>query len=78
MIQKQTTPEQLAFDSKYITVSEILDYLSITRPQLTRGMQHGRIGSPIVVNDVLYIWERETALPQLNKWLKRLELWREE
>ena len=74
MIEKPNTPEQRAFDAKYISAPELAELLGIARSQLTLGISQGRIGDPIIVgNNGAHIWERELITDQLVKWQTYLE-----
>jgi predicted DNA-binding transcriptional regulator AlpA len=60
---------QREFDSKYITASEIMKDLGITRPTLKYARSTNKLPEPIVLNDgTLFVWERETVRPYLDAW----------
>lgn len=64
-----TNTAQFEFDQKYITASEIMKYLGITRPTLRYARDNNKLPSPIVLNDGnLFVWERETVKPYLDAW----------
>lgn len=74
-----TTPNcvneaQLHFDQKYITASEVMRIIDITRATLLYARRSGKLPTPIVVNEGrLLIWERDKILPYLNEWKQAID-----
>ena len=66
------TPNQNSkdFQEKYITSSEIMSFLGISRAGFLYGRRSGKIKQqPIVVNDGrLFIWERATVQADVAAW----------
>lgn len=57
------------FDSEYITASEAMQFLGITRPGFLYGRRIGKLPEPIVLNEGrLFVWRREEAMPPLRAW----------
>jgi len=63
---KQTAQE--AFDKKYITSSEIMATLGVTRTAIFNARNTGKLPNPIDVQGQLFIWERDTVTPYLKAW----------
>lgn len=63
------------FSKKYITSSEIMSFLDISRAGFLYGRRAGKIKvAPIVINDGrLLIWERALIQDDLTAW-KRAKL----
>lgn len=63
------SPAQKNFDNTYITSTQIMRDLSVSRAGLLYARQRGLLPDPIVVNDgQLFIWERATVTPYLDAW----------
>ncbi len=60
---------QDTFDRTYITSTEIISRLGITRNGIAHARRRGMLPDPIVVNDgQLYLWERDAVRPYLDAW----------
>ncbi len=60
---------QAEFDAKYITASEIMRELGISRPTLKYARTTNKLPSPIVLNEgTLFVWERDSIKPYLDAW----------
>lgn len=59
---------QREFDEKYITSSEIMDQLGVTRTAIFNARQTGKLPDPIDVQGQIFIWERDKVQPYLNAW----------
>lgn len=65
--------EQKDFDEKYITSSEICQYLGVTRPAIHFRRKAGELPGAInVFGQQLLIWERAQIQPHLDKWMTTL------
>lgn len=63
------SPEQAAFDIKYITSSEITKTLKVERSTILYARKTGLLPPPIIVQGVrAFIWEREALKPHLDAW----------
>jgi predicted DNA-binding transcriptional regulator AlpA len=63
---QQQTPEQVQFDARYITSTEIGVRLNVTRPTLFNYRQSGKLPNSIAVNDGrLFVWERSAVEPYI-------------
>ena len=60
---------QTEFDRKYITSTEIIKYLGISRAALFYARNSQKLPEPIELNDRrLLIWERPVVQPYLEAW----------
>jgi hypothetical protein len=67
--------EQLAFDNEYVTSSEIMKTLDISRAAFLHGRRSGKLPSPIVLNDGrLFVWKRRVVEPMLPAWKEAIRL----
>lgn len=65
---------QEKFDQEYISASEIMQELSISRPALQYARITGKLPCAIEVNDGrLFLWERKKIRPYLDAWKLMLE-----
>ncbi len=64
-----TAIAQQHFDKTYVTASEIMSQLGISRAGFLYGRRAGKLPEPIVVNDGrLLIWERARIELHLSAW----------
>lgn len=69
------SPEQITFDQQYISSTEIMNKLSVTRTAMSYARKRGLLPGAIVVNDGrLFLWEREKIEPNIEAWLLILNL----
>ena len=62
-------PAQINFDKTYITSTQIMRDLCVSRAGLLYARQRGLLPEPIAVNDgQLFIWERATVMTYLDAW----------
>lgn len=62
-------PAQVEFDQRYITASEIMKDLGITRNSLAYARANRKLPPAIVLNEgTLFVWERQTVQPYLDAW----------
>ena len=60
---------QELFDKTYITASEMMRYLNISRAGFLYGRRAGKVPEPICLNDGrLFVWERAKVKDQLEIW----------
>lgn len=59
---------QQEFDQKYITSSEIMKSLGVTRTTILTARRTGRLPNPIDIQGQIFIWEREKLKPYLDAW----------
>lgn len=68
------TPQE-EFDREFITSTEIVDRLGISRSTLTRAIQRKQIPDPIRTADgQTTIWRREEIEPALKEWALTLPM----
>lgn len=61
---------QIRFNNAYITSTEIMQYLGVSRTTMLMARRSGKLPEPIFLAGQLYIWERTPALTQfLAAWL---------
>jgi hypothetical protein len=61
--------QQIEFDEEYITSSEIMKTLNISRAGFLYGRRVGKLPDAIVVNDGrLFIWKRQEVSALLATW----------
>lgn len=69
----EKTPQQ-AFEEKYISSTDIASRLGVNRTSVLYAHRNGKLPEPIVVNGgQLYLWERETVLPYVERWGQSLQ-----
>jgi hypothetical protein len=67
--QAEVETAQLRFNRTYITSTEIMQNLQISRMALGYARKTGKLPGAIEVNDgMLFIWERAPIEPYLNAW----------
>ena len=59
---------QQRFDQQYITASEIINTLGVTRSSVHIARKTGRLCDPINVHDQIFIWDRAKIQPYLDAW----------
>ena len=66
--QEQKIAQEL-FDKQYITASEMMKYLNISRAGFLYGRRSGKVPPAISLNEGrLFVWEREKVQPLLDVW----------
>lgn len=74
MSQVQVAKMQQQFDSEYITASEAMAYLGISRAGFLYGRRTGKLPEPIVLNDGrLFMWKRAEATVPLQNWKQAID-----
>lgn len=69
----QKTPQEI-FEAKYVSSTEIAERLGVNRTSVLYAHRNGKLPEPIVVNNgQLYLWERETVLPYVERWEQSLQ-----
>lgn len=65
---------QADFDRQYITSSEIMKMLGISRAGFLYGRRSGKLPEPIMVNEGrLMVWERDAVQEKLATWKKAID-----
>lgn len=60
---------QVRFDDMYISSTQIMTELGVSRPAVLHARRRGLLPEPIVVNQTqIYLWERATVAPYLEAW----------
>ena len=66
------TQEQ--FDSEYMTASEAMQFLGISRAGFLYGRRVGKLPTPIVLNEGrLFMWKRAEAMGPLQIWKQAID-----
>lgn len=63
---------QERFDRSYISSSEIIQELKISRTALLYARRKGKLPEPIVISETIMVWERDTVMPFLITWKNKL------
>lgn len=71
--QVQQETAQGRFDKMYISNTEIMRRLNISRTQLLYARRTGKLPEQINVTDAVMLWEREKVEPILEAWKVVLE-----
>lgn len=64
----ETNSAQKKFDEQYITSSEIMQTLSVTRTSILTARRTKKLPDPIDIQGKIFIWERDKVMPYLNAW----------
>lgn len=65
--------QQMHFDERYITASEIANELGVSRPAVYYARKRGILPNPILVgSDMMFIWERSAVRPAIDAWKDQL------
>lgn len=59
---------QAEFDKRYITTSEIMSLMGVTRTTVFTAKNTGKLPDPIDVQGKICIWERDKVDPYLSAW----------
>lgn len=63
-----TNDAQREFDERYITSSEIMDTLGVTRTTILLARCTGKLPDPIDIQGKIFIWERDKVKDYLAAW----------
>jgi predicted DNA-binding transcriptional regulator AlpA len=69
-----TNNAQQAFDERYITSTEVMEMLGVTRTAIHMARITGKLPAPINVKDRIFIWERASVMPYLTAWKTVLDV----
>lgn len=59
---------QREFDERYITSSEIMQNMGVTRTTILLARRTGKLPDPIDIQGKIFIWERSKVQPYLEAW----------
>lgn len=59
---------QREFDERYITSSEIMEKLGVTRTTILLARRTGKLPDPIDIQGKIFIWERDKVKDYLAAW----------
>lgn len=63
-----TNDAQREFDERYITSSEIMEKLGVTRTTILLARRTGKLPDPIDIQGKIFIWERDKVKDYLAAW----------
>ena len=63
-----TNDAQQRFDTKYITSSEVMSSLGVSRTAVLEARRTGRLPDPIYIQGQIYLWERDSVKDYLAAW----------
>ena len=63
-----TNDAQREFNERYITSSEIMQSMGVTRTTILLARRTGKLPNPIDIQGKIYIWERDKVKPYLDAW----------
>jgi len=64
----RTNAAQKKFDEHYITSSEIMKKLNVTRTTILAARNSNKLPDPIDIQGKIFIWERDKITPYLEAW----------
>lgn len=67
-MEPEITNAQQEFDERYITSSEIMEKLDVTRPTILFARRTGKLPNPIDIRNKIFIWERAKVTPYIEAW----------
>lgn len=59
---------QREFEERYITSSEIMQNMGVTRTTILFARRTGKLPDPINIQGQIFIWERSKVQPYLDAW----------
>lgn len=59
---------QREFNERYITSSEIMEKLRVTRTTILLARRTGKLPDPINIQGKIFVWERDKVTPYLDAW----------
>lgn len=65
---------QRLFNDQYISSSEIMEKLNVTRTTILSARRTGKLPDPIDIQGKIFIWERDKVTPYLNAWKMVLDV----
>ena len=63
-----TNDAQREFNERYITSSEIMEKLGVTRTTILLARRTGKLPDPIDIQGKIFVWERDKVSPYLDAW----------
>lgn len=79
MDQRPLTPNEAndasvaAFHAKYMTTTDVCDFLGISRVSVHQARKNGRIPDGIPLNNHVTLWERALIMPHLQAWKEYID-----
>lgn len=68
VVDSPTTTAQKRFDTQYITSAEICEEMGVCRTTVLQAKKRGLLPDPVMVGNVVLIWERASVRPALDAW----------
>lgn len=72
MGEDNRSKEEREFFEKYMTTTDIMNFLDIGRPSIFNARLNGKLPGAINVHNQFYLWEREKVMPYLESWKRAL------
>ena len=73
-MSKPLNAAQEEFNERYITSTEIMQTLGITRTAMLAARRSAKLPDPIDIHGKIFIWERAPLQPYLAAWKMVLEV----
>jgi hypothetical protein len=73
-MQQDINEAQKRFDEQYITSSEIMRDLKVSRVTILLARRSGKLPEPIDVQGKIFVWEREKVKDYLASWKHVLDV----
>lgn len=75
MVDSPEMTGQQRFNHKYITATEVADFVGVSRVSVLRAKQRGLLPDAIHVGDNhVCIWERDPVMPYVEAWKQTIEV----
>jgi hypothetical protein len=74
-VKSTESAAQALFEATYVTASQIMRELGISRSALLYARKRGVLPDPIIINEGrLYIWQRKDVQANINAWKRMLDI----
>ena len=70
----ETNEAQRKFNETYISTSEIIKMLGLSRTAIHTARTTGKLPDPICIHGQIFVWERAKVSDYLNAWLTMLNV----
>lgn len=75
MVNSPEMTAQQRFNDKYITATEVAEFVGVSRVSVLRAKQRGLLPDAIHVGDNhVCIWERSPVMPYVDAWKKAIDV----
>jgi len=73
-MMSKTNDAQREFDMRYITSSEVMKKLNVSRTTILHARRTGKLPDAIDLQGKLFLWERDKITPYLEAWKTVLDV----